>query len=201
MLAAELNKRLLKRIGVISHTVLDSVKDQISAVMARGSANSEKISQHMAFTTLGVTLYGETFLAWSKAPVYEELLISIAKDACLWASYNITPFWRRGFWEYQSLCSKLRCLTQEIIQLCSKNQAHCCNINQKLPANETTLHSLSPDEMHSSLCLSEELSANIMGIMFHGYLTTAGLLCNVLARLVKHPELQDQVCIIFLLDL
>ncbi|KAK4783441.1 hypothetical protein SAY86_007815 [Trapa natans] len=94
----------------------------------------------------------------------------------------------------------MRCLTQEIMQLCSKNNAMCGNFNQKLPANEKTHHSFSSDEMHSNICLSEELSANIMGAMFHGYLTTAGLICNVLARLVKHPKVQDQVHLIFLLD-
>ncbi|KAK4756005.1 hypothetical protein SAY87_009762 [Trapa incisa] len=193
LLAADLNSRLLKRVGVISHTVLGSIEGQINAVMAKGSVNNENISKHMAFTTLGVTLYGETFLSWSKASLYEELLSSIAKDACLWASYNVSPFWRRGFWEYRSLCSKLRCLTQEIIQLCSKNHTPCCNFNQKLPANEKTLHGFPSDEMHSNLCSSEELSGNIMGVMFHGYLTTAGLICNVLERLAKHPEVQDQI--------
>ncbi|XP_031371615.1 cytochrome P450 4F11-like isoform X1 [Punica granatum] len=207
-LSVELNTSLLKSINVIPVTVLDSINNKITVAMAKGSANSEQISRHIAFTILGATLFGETFLTWSKASIYEKLLMSVAKDACFWASYNVTPFWRRGFWEYHSSCSKLRCLTQEIVQLCSKNRVRCCNqrssANPKDKGLEAAYDGLAcssammsssffPDEICSILCSSEELSANIMGVMFHGYLTTAGLICNVLVRIVKHPEIQDQI--------
>lgn len=132
MLAAELNARFLKRISVIPDTVLDSIKEKISVVTTRGGANPEKVSQYMAFTTLGAMLFGETFFTWSKASAYVELLMSIAKHAFLWASYTITPFWRIGFWEYQSLTLKLRCLTQERKQLCCKTKPCVSTIRSSL---------------------------------------------------------------------
>ncbi|WCJ39200.1 hypothetical protein M5689_020208 [Euphorbia peplus] len=70
---------------------------------------------------LGSTLFRDAFSAWSKANLYEELLMSIAKDASFWASYRVTPFWKREFWRYKSLCTKLKILTQDIVQQCGKS--------------------------------------------------------------------------------
>ncbi|GAY55035.1 hypothetical protein CUMW_161320 [Citrus unshiu] len=39
----------------------------------------------------------------------------------------------------------------------------------------------------------EEPCRNIMGVMFHGYLTTAGLVGNILARLATHQDIQEKI--------
>lgn len=61
----------------------------------------------------------------------------------------------------------------------------CCGV--AMPDN-FSLHELNDD-----LNAREEPCGNIMGVMFHGCLTTAGLIGNLLERLVTHPEIQDKV--------
>uniref|UniRef100_A0A5B6YNY4 Putative 11-oxo-beta-amyrin 30-oxidase isoform X1 n=1 Tax=Davidia involucrata TaxID=16924 RepID=A0A5B6YNY4_DAVIN len=210
-LATELNGKLLERASVIPTKVVDFVVERIQDITAKGSLDCIKVSQRLAFTILGATLFGDAFLAWSKATVYEELLMMIAKDACFWASYSVTPFWKQGFWRYQCLCAKLKCLTQDIIQQCRQNYKLFCRLDQNFPHNETTNigqdaassapHSssdLMPDslflrELDDHLDAREEPYGNITSVMFHGCLTTAGLISNILARLVMHPELQDKI--------
>ncbi|KAJ0102994.1 hypothetical protein Patl1_05734 [Pistacia atlantica] len=190
-LALELNGRLLERENVIPTKVVDSVMDRINGIMGKGSNDCKVVSQHMAFTMLGATIFGDAFLAWSKATVYEELLMKIAKDACFWASYSVTPFWKRGFWRYQHLCTRLRCLTQDIVQQCCKNCKLFCHLDQSTH-NETSntrmetalggpSHSDVPvpdnlfsEKLNRNLNVREEPCGNLMGVMFHGYLTTAG---------------------------
>lgn len=178
--------------------------ERIDRSMAKGSVDCRMVSQHMAFNILGATLFGDEFFTWSKANVYEELLMMIAKDACFWASYNVTPFWKRGFWKYQCLCTKLKCLTRDIIQQCKRNYKllHCMDYKH---SNETACIetgvtygvpscSVGIQELKSHLNLrEEEPCGNIMGMMFHGCLTTAGLINNILVRLVTHPEIQNKV--------
>ncbi|KAJ0045975.1 hypothetical protein Pint_05646 [Pistacia integerrima] len=209
-LALELNGRLLERENVIPTKVVDSVMDRINGIMGKGSSDCKVVSQHMAFTMLGATIFGDAFLAWSKATVYEELLMKIAKDACFWASYSVTPFWKRGFWRYQHLCTRLRCLTQDIVQQCCKNCKLFCHLDQSThnetsnTGMETALggpsHSDVPvpdnlfsEKLNGNLNAREEPCGNLMGVMFHGYLTTAGLIGNILARLATHQEIQDKI--------
>lgn len=200
----ELNEKFVERINVNPTRVIDCVIEKIDDMMAKGSLDCKMVSQRMALTMLGATLFGDLFLAWSDAAVYEELLVKIAKDACFWASYSVTPFWKCGFWKYQCLCTKLKCLTQDLIQKCRQNYKLFYLTNQKPHDKRTSigkeanfdapLSSAVPDKF-----LLHELSGHynacgsIMGVMFHGCLTTAGLIGNILARLVMHPELQDMV--------
>uniref|UniRef100_A0A2N9GUD8 Uncharacterized protein n=1 Tax=Fagus sylvatica TaxID=28930 RepID=A0A2N9GUD8_FAGSY len=190
-LATELNGKLIERATVIPTKVVDCIMDRIHKMMDEGSIDCRVVSQHMAFTLLGATLFGDAFLVWSKATIYEELLMMIAKDACFWASYTVTPVWKQGFWRYQRLCTKLKCLTQDIVQQCRKNYklfrhgdenlhnetanmgmgsasgAPSCS-GVEMPAN-CFLH-----ELNGHLNAREEPCGNIMGVMFHGCLTTAG---------------------------
>ncbi|KAB1226678.1 hypothetical protein CJ030_MR1G008473 [Morella rubra] len=193
LLAAELNEKFIERAPVIPTKVVDCIMERIHKFNAKGSVDCKMVSQHIAFTLLGATLFGNTFLAWSKATVYEELLMMIAKDACFWASYSVTPFWKRGFWRYQRLCTKLKILTQDIVQQCQKNYKLFCHMDENFP-NETPntrmdsasgAPSCSCLEMPDNLLLHkfnghlnarEEPFGNIMGLMFHGCLTTAGLI-------------------------
>ena len=209
-LATELNGRLIERASVIPTKVVDCIMGKIHKLMDKGSIDCKMVSQHMAFTLLGATLFGDAFLVWSKATVYEELLMMIAKDACFWASYAVTPVWKQGFWRYQRLCTKLKCLTQDIVQQCRRNYKLFCHGDGNLH-NETAnmgMESVSatpscscverPDsffsnELNGHLSAREEPCGNIMGVMFHGCLTTAGLIGNLLERLVTHPEIQDKV--------
>ncbi|PON78176.1 Cytochrome P450, E-class, group I [Parasponia andersonii] len=209
-LMAELSERLLKRANVIPGRIVECIMERIHGSMAKGSVDCKTVSQHMAFTILGTTLFGDAFLAWSKANVYEEILMMIAKDACFWASYNVTPFWKRGFWKYQRLCTKLKCLTQDIVQQCRKNyklfhgmdhhfneRAHTGN--HATYAGSSCSDGVMPDNFFCQEFKNhfdereEEPSGNIMGMMFHGCLTTTGLINNILMRLVMHQEIQEKI--------
>ncbi|KAG7945943.1 hypothetical protein I3843_14G012900 [Carya illinoinensis] len=209
-LATELNGRLIERAPVIPTKVVDCIMERVNKFMAEGNLDCKLVSQHMAFTLLGSTLFGDTFLAWSKATVYEELLMMIAKDACFWASYSVTPYWKQGFWRYQRLCTKLKFLTQDIVQQCRKNYKFFLQKDENLHNENANkgMESASgapscsgvemPDnlflhELNGHLGAREEPCGNIMGVMFHGCLTTAGLIDNLLVRLVTHPRLQDKI--------
>ncbi|OVA20676.1 Cytochrome P450 [Macleaya cordata] len=207
-LAVQMNGKLLERANAIPSKVVDCVMERIDSIMAKGVVDCRSFSQHTAFSMLGSTLFGDAFLAWSNAAVYEELLMKIAKEACYWASYSIPPFWKRGFWRYKCLCTRLRCLTQDIIQQCRQNHKfsqlnqNSCNGATKI-GRETATDAVfsSGGVMEDDLFLAEldgrlnknEPCGNTMGVMFHGCLTTAGLIGNILTRLVMHPEIQDKI--------
>ncbi|XP_028090764.1 uncharacterized protein LOC114290952 [Camellia sinensis] len=214
LLATELNGKLLQRANLIPTKVVDCVMERIQDIMSKGSLDCKMVSQHLACTVLGATLFGDAFLGWSEATIYEELLMMIAKDACFWASYSVTPIWKQGFWRYQYLCTKLKSLTQDIIQQCRQNYKLFCQMDQN-PHHETrnTVGGAASAASHSAnvvtpdnIFLQEfddhvnarEPCGNIMSVMFHGYLTTAGLIGNVLARLATNPEIQDKVAVLSL---
>ncbi|OAY53340.1 cytochrome P450 734A1 [Manihot esculenta] len=207
-LALQLNEKLLGRANVIPKYVTDCIMGRIDEIMSKGSIDCKMVSQHIAFTIMGTTLFGDAFLAWSKANFYEELLMMIAKDASFWASYRVTPFWKQGFWRYQSLCTNLKCLTQDIVQQCRKNCKLFHHMDQN-PNDETVKYgtkaasSIRPHgvvlqdkfsrDLDGHLNSREEPCGNIMGMMFHGCIATAGLVTNILERLVTNPEIQDKI--------
>ncbi|XP_012068732.1 cytochrome P450 4X1 isoform X2 [Jatropha curcas] len=208
-LASQLNEKLRGRADIISKDVINCIMERLDEILGKGSVDCKLVSQHMAFTILGTTLFGDTFLAWSKATFYEELLMMIAKDASFWASYRVTPFWRHGFWTYQYLCTKLKYLTQDIIQQCRKNCKLFHHVDHS--SNDETMKyglksasSMSPfgivmpykffsREVDGHLIAKEEPYGNVTGMMFHGCITTASLIANILERLVADPEIQDKI--------
>ncbi|KAM1157729.1 hypothetical protein ACFX1X_028613 [Malus domestica] len=209
-LFTELSGKILESENVIRRKAVDSILARIQTFMAKASVDSKMVSQRMAFTMLGATLFGDAFLAWSNATIYEEILMKIAKDARLWASYNVTPVWKRGFWKYQSLCTKLKCLTQDIIRQCKINcmlfgQDHSHRSETENWGKEfasdgpscsevVIVNDLIFPELNGHLNpREEEPCRNLMGIMFHGCLTTAGLINNILVSLVTHPQIQDKI--------
>lgn len=207
-LAMELNGKLLEKANLMTDRVLDSVMERIRDKMDKGTLDCGLFSQHMAFSILGATLFGDAFFAWSKANVYEELIIRIAKDACFWASYSVPPFWKRGYWKYQHLCTKLKSLTQDIVQQCRTNYKlfcqsgiHYSSIMRGLEAASDITYSIGTlkleklglQEPIGHLNVRDEPCGNVMGLMFHGCLTTTALIANILARLVMHPEIQDKI--------
>lgn len=207
-LALQLNEKLLGRADIFPKSVIDSIMERIDEIMSEGGVDCKIVSQHMAFTILGTTLFGEAFLAWSKANFYEDLLMMIAKDASFWASYRVTPFWKQGFWRYQSLCTNLKYLTQDMVQQCRKNCKlfHHVDQNSKfetvkygmktasgIPSSGVVLQDKFSRRLDGHLNSKEDPCGNIMGMMFHGCIATAGLVSSILERLVTTPEIQDKV--------
>ncbi|KAK7334576.1 hypothetical protein VNO80_26336 [Phaseolus coccineus] len=210
LLATELNERLLKNGDMIPLKVADFITDKIENIKKKGGIDSRLVSQHIAFTIMGVTFFGDGFLASPKAAMYEELFMTIAKDACFWASYNVTPFWRHGFWRYQCLCTKLKCLTQDILQHCRKGCKLSGHTEQDVP-NESSNKEMksvvgaqcsSDDEFQDYYFFrdlkdhqdgKEEPCGNVMRMIFHGCQTTSVLITDILTRLVMHMEIQDKV--------
>ncbi|CAK7336452.1 unnamed protein product [Dovyalis caffra] len=209
-LALELNNKMLGKANAIPKNVVDCIMERVDAIMSKGSVECKLVSQHMAFTILGTMLFGDMFLAWSKATFYEELLMMIAKDASFWASYRVTPFWKRGFWRYQSLCTKLKCLTLDIAQQCGKNYRLFCHTDQNShigtekvgikgvsgapPSSSVEMqHKFFSQELDGHGNAREEPCGNIMGVMFHGCIATASLIGSILEKLITDVEIQDKI--------
>lgn len=214
MFRTELSERLFERTNEIPKKVVESIMERINMSMAEGSVDCKMVSQNMAFTILGTALFGDAFLSWSKANLYEELLMMIAKDACFWSSYNVTPFWNWEFWNYQRVCAELKYLTQDMLQKCRKNCKLYCKLfhsdgvktTEKLIVRGASFFcdAATPDkffvqELNSCFKeLEEESYGNVMGMMLHGCLTTTDLIDNILMKLVNRPEIQDKVAFSFL---
>ncbi|MBA0701248.1 hypothetical protein Goari_022481, partial [Gossypium aridum] len=199
-LASELNVRLLDRANLIPTKAVDHIMAELHQNMTKGSINCKMTSQHMAFTLLGATIFGDTFLAWLKSTIYEELLMMVAKDACFWASYSVIPFWKQGFWRYRRLCTELKWLTQDLVQQCSKYRQYRHmepSANLGMEAGVFLQDNISLQEINGRHNARDESCGNIMSLLFHGCLTTGGLINNMLMRLVTHPEIQHKVSILY----
>lgn len=203
-LEVHLNGKLAERVNMISWKVVECVMARVDTIMVKGILDCRSVSQHMAFYILGTALFGDAFLDWSEAATYEELLMMIARDGCFWASYKIPPFWRRGYWKYQSLCKRLQCLTQDIIQhsLGQISQDSCkktsdtgreAGTDATVLLDNTISRGLFQEEIEGHLISKEEACANILGLMFHGCLATASLIGSILTRLVLDLELQEKL--------
>ncbi|KAH6791629.1 hypothetical protein C2S52_002106 [Perilla frutescens var. hirtella] len=175
-LELKLGGALLERAHLIPEQILGCVIENAQSARANGAVDSKEISLHLAYTILATTIFGDLFLAWPKATVYEELLMNISKDACFWASYSITPFWKKDFWRYQDSCAKLKCLTEELIKEC----------RQKCKSGF-----LWESDGHDNT--EYEPCGEIISLMFHGSLTMAALIANILTRLVTHMDIQDKI--------
>ncbi|XP_051123911.1 cytochrome P450 734A5-like [Andrographis paniculata] len=167
---------LLERACSISTQVLDHVVERSQIATGNGGVDCEVVAQHLAFSILGTTIFGDKFLVWSKATVYEDLLMKIAKDACFWASYGVAPFWKHEFWQYKDSCIQLKSLTQELIKECR----HTCK-------SELLQDSGGDGEREHEPC------GEIISLMFHGSLTLSALIANILSRLLTHRHVQDKI--------
>ncbi|KAK4424794.1 cytochrome [Sesamum alatum] len=175
-LELKLGGKLLERARLLPGEILDCIIERAQSTMGKGGIDCEMLSQHLAFTILGATIFGDVFLTWPKAILYEELLMKIAKDACFWASYGVAPFWKQEFWKYQDSCTKLKSLTQELIKECRQDSK-----------SEFLLDFDSHDDMQCEPC------GEMISLMFHGSLTMASLIANILTRLVTHLDIQDKI--------
>ena len=144
-------------------------------------------SQHMAFSVLGATLFGDGFLVWPTTREFEEQLMMIAKEACFWETYSVFPLWNKGFQRYKAICAWLQGLTEQLIQE-SKKQHYNVRIScQKFsPKNvaagivaeyegmsgelvdDLISGILSSSDSSAHFNLAEETRGNVMGMMFHG---------------------------------
>ncbi|KAI3926968.1 hypothetical protein MKX01_032883 [Papaver californicum] len=171
-LGEQLNNILLLRANAIPSKVVDYIVQNVGSTMANG------VSDYV-------------FLSWSNATLYEEMLMKISKEASFWASIT-----------------ELRCLTLDIIQQSRKyykfNQLdqNPCNGTTKIGrVVESDAVIFSGGLMEDDLLLADldghlngdEPCGNVMGVMFHGCLTTAGLIGSILTMFVIHPEIQDKI--------
>jgi cytochrome P450 len=202
-----LNERLTVGTGQSSFKIIDAVLNRIDSIMSKDFMDTRSFSQHMAFNIISATLLGDAFFDWSDAAAYEELLMLVAKDGCFWASYTIPPFWRPSYRRYQTLCAKLKILTESVIRKSRYQNSSLHHFDQRScqKSEGTDPHRSVLDNMMRSHCvhgaakgplnLEEETCGNIMGLMLHGISTSANLIGNILTRFVLFPELQDQVCV------
>lgn len=181
---------------------------KIDAFMAEGPVDCEEISQCVAFSIIGSTLFGHSFLTWSNADTYQEVLMRVAEDAGFWASYNIPPIWKRGFWRYWRLCTRLKSLTRDVLVHCGRS---CTSVektgqtshsrtswmetaeNVTFQGSDIFEKGMLLGDLSMHLISEDEPYGNIMGMMFHGYLKIAGLINNILLKLFQNPEMQEKV--------
>ncbi|CAA0831439.1 Unknown protein [Striga hermonthica] len=173
---SKLGGTLLKRISLIPEKILDSIIERAQCATVKGVVDCETISLHLAFTILGATIFGDALLTWPKAAEYEALLMEIAREACFWASYGVTPFWKKEFWKFKESCTELKSLTEELIH---ESKQNCkSDFLQDFGGHDDT---------------EFELCGEVVSLIFHGSLTMGALIASVLTRLVTHPDIQDKI--------
>ncbi|PAN15147.1 hypothetical protein PAHAL_2G468200 [Panicum hallii] len=190
-----LNEKLTIGGNLNSFKVIDAIMYRSDSIMSKDFLDSRSFSRHMAFNIIGATLFGDAFLDWSDTVTYEELLMMVAKDGCFWASYAVCPFWKPSYRRYQTLCAKLKILTESIIRKSRDQNSSVHHFDQRSYQKSEGMmagHSLL-GAAEESLSSEEEICGNIMGLMLHGISTSANLIGNILTRLVVFPKLQDQL--------
>ncbi|KAK1277203.1 Cytochrome P450 [Acorus gramineus] len=201
-LAMQLNDKLLDRAHAVPLKVIDCVMERIRSTMDKGYLDCSSFSQHMGFYAIGALIFGEGFLSWPKVAIYEELLMMIANNPRLWASYNIPPVWKRGFWRYWRLRMRLRTLTQDIISHCRTGKKISSQADQRLGVDRKHVNTDVDDVMAGSflleefdghLSLNEEPCGSIMGVMFHGCLTVSALFNDILIWIALHLDIQEKI--------
>jgi cytochrome P450 len=190
-----LNEKLTIGGNLNSFKVIDAIMYRSDSIMSKDFLDSRSFSWHMAFNIIGATLFGDAFLDWSDTVTYEELLMMVAKDGCFWASYAVCPFWKPSYRRYQTLCAKLKILTESIIRKSRDQNSSVHHFDQRSYQKSEGMmagHSLL-GAAEESLSSEEEICGNIMGLMLHGISTSANLIGNILTRLIVFPKLQDQL--------
>eukprot|EP01018_Ginkgo_biloba_P010958 Gb_30571 [translate_table: standard] len=208
----QLNGKLLERVHLISLKVVDCVKHWADDGASGWEFDCKSASQHMAFSVLGATLFGDGFLVWPAAREFEEQLMMIAKEACFWATYNVLPLWNKGFQRYKAMCARLQALTEQMIKEGKKQHCNLRSSHQGLfPeishvgiaagyqgtsgefVEDLIAGFLSSPDSSSHMNLAEEVRGNIMGMMFHGCLTITGIISGALTKLAQHSKIQAKV--------
>uniref|UniRef100_A0A0D6R0P3 Uncharacterized protein n=1 Tax=Araucaria cunninghamii TaxID=56994 RepID=A0A0D6R0P3_ARACU len=207
-LERQFNGKLLERVHSISLKVVDHIKQWTNVGPSGWEFDCKLVSQHMAFAVLGATLFGDGFLVWPAAREFEEQLMLIAKECCFWATYNVLPLWNKGFQRYKAICLRLQGLTEQMIQEGNKQQNKVKDsYNKSNPEGIAAEYEgtsgefvedliagiISSPDSSGHLNLAEEIRGDIMGMMFHGCLTTTGIISGVLTKLAQHPNVQAKV--------
>nr|CAB3458796.1 unnamed protein product [Digitaria exilis] len=202
-----LNEKLTIGVGPSSFIAIDAIMDRINSIMSKDILDSRSLSQHMAFNIIGATLFGDAFFNWPDAVTYEELLMMVAKDGCFWASYAVCPFWKPSYRSYQSLCAKLKILTEDIIRNSRDQNSSLHHFDRrsylksegmiKDPNRGVLGETMAGHCLHRTaegpISSEEETCGNIVGLMLHGISASANLIGNILARLILFPKLQEQL--------
>ncbi|RLM85943.1 cytochrome P450 3A29-like [Panicum miliaceum] len=190
-----LNEKLTIGGNLNSFKVIDAIMYRSDSIMSKDFLDSRSFSRHMAFNIIGAILFGDAFLDWSDTVTYEELLMMVAKDGCFWASYAVCPFWKPSYRRYQTLCAKLKILTESIIRKSRDQNSSVHHFDQRSYQKSEGMmagHSLL-GAAEGLLSSEEEICGNIMGLMLHSISTSANLIGNILTRLIVFPKLQDQL--------
>ncbi|PNT74652.1 hypothetical protein BRADI_1g19670v3 [Brachypodium distachyon] len=204
-----LNEKLDVGASESSFKIIEAVLQRVGSTIDKDFLDCRSFSQHMAFNIIGAALFGDVFFDWPDAAAYEELLMMVANDSCLWASYAVPPFWKPGYRRYRALCAKLKILTRAIIRksidrnsVFSHKDLRSCKKSEGVVQDPVGCTSLL-DGIVSGHCLyeavegphssEEEICGNIVGLMLHGISTSANLVGNILTRLILYPKLKDQL--------
>ncbi|KAH0468769.1 hypothetical protein IEQ34_002001 [Dendrobium chrysotoxum] len=194
-LAVYMNKNVLERLNQVPGKVVEHVLERFVSIVAKDVPDRRQVSEHMASYILGASMFGDAFLNWTNASLYEELLVTVAKEACFWDSYRIPPFWSRRYRRYHFLCTRLKELNKDIIDESMKSR----NVAGKEDGTTVFIDammfggSLFHGKTKKHHFSEEEQCDNILGLIFHGFLTTASLINSILTRLALHPELQENI--------
>lgn len=214
----ELNGKVMGTVEVICNRVLGHLKDTDKLSTSGEGVDSKSFSQHLAFSVLGATLFGDSFFSWSAVDEFEKLLLRIANEACFWSTFSIMPFWNKRFRTYRNNCYKLQRLTEDIIAKCSQHRDKAlASRSSQLADSNSCMEAFNlgmaagykgtgldlSGEMVSGLMRDigwsgsmnamEGLRGSLISMMFHGSLTTAGILSGALTRLALHPSVQAKV--------
>jgi hypothetical protein len=196
MVAKEINGIVLRQAHISSIEVAEKMM-QLGGLSKNGCHDLDcmTFSRLMAFAALGTSLYGDGYMIWPVAREFERMMMEVMEALPIWMRYSVPPLWNAKFVVFWKQCLRLRDLARELaahgnqtsIQE-SEDRVEGLNILTEL-LGEFVSALFSSMGMGGST-VAEPVAAEMMS---HGSLNTAGVLCNVLAQLARHPHIQTKV--------
>lgn len=189
-LEKEINGKFLGEVHKASVKVAESVTQWAEPAKNGGwELDCITFSRLMAFAALGTSLYGEEYTSWPVAREFEKVIMEVIEELPTWMPYSVPPIWNAKFNEFRTKCQRLRALKRQLIG----------NGRQTRPFLEVEDIGGLTEELFSSWFSSMGIELGSVsepqstGIMSHGSLNTAGVLCSVLIQLALHPHIQTKV--------
>ena len=189
-LEKEINGKFLREVHRASVKVAESVTQWAEPARNGGwELDCITFSRLMAFAALGTSLYGEEYTSWPVAREFEKVIMEVTEELPTWMPYSVPPIWNAKFNEFRTKCQRLRALKRQLIG----------NGRQTRPFLEVEDIGGLTEELFSSwfssmgIELGSVSEPRATGIMSHGSLNTAGVLCTVLIQLALHPHIQTKV--------
>lgn len=160
-------------------------------------------SRLMAFGALGTSLFGNDYMTWPVAREFEKVMMDVTEELPTWMPCSVPPLWNAKFNEFRTKCQRLRELGRELVV--NGKQSRSSLGSKNMGADESVRAGLVEDFMGSlfssmGLELGSFIETRTSGIMSHGSLNTAGVLCSVFVQLAHHPHIQAKVCLLFLVQ-